>query len=199
MTLVIGLTGSIASGKSTVSLMFDEFNIPVIDADKLSREVVRPGEKAYQKIVKAFGEQILREDGTLDREKLGEIVFADEEKRKMLNQIVHPAVRESMIAKRDAYVKSGEKCIVLDIPLLFESNLPHFVDKTLVVYVDEDIQLQRLMERNGYTEEEALQRIRAQIPVKEKADRADQVIDNNGSKYESYQQLELILKNWGII
>ncbi|WP_164216799.1 dephospho-CoA kinase [Virgibacillus sp. YIM 98842] len=199
MTLVIGLTGSIASGKSTVSLMFDEFDIPVIDADKLSREVVRPGEEAYKKIVEAFGEKILREDLTLDREALGQIVFADEVKRNTLNQIVHPAVRESMLMKRDAYVKDRKKCVVLDIPLLFESKLTHFVDKTLVVYVDESVQLERLMERNGYSNEEAMQRISAQIPVKEKAELADRVIDNNGSKFESYQQLETILKDWGII
>jgi len=199
MTLVIGLTGSIASGKSTVSLMFDEFDIPVIDADKLSREVVRPGEKAYQGIVDAFGEGILREDLTLDREALGQMVFADEEKRKRLNEIVHPAVRKSMLSKRDAYLKKQEKCVVLDIPLLFESKLTHFVDKTLVVYVDEPVQIERLMDRNGYSEEEAMQRIRSQIPVKEKAKMADKVIDNNGSKYESYQQLEKILQDWGII
>jgi len=199
VTLIIGLTGSIASGKSTVSLMFDEFNIPVIDADKLSREAVWPGEDAYNEIIAAFGEEILREDLTLDREKLGRIVFADEEKRKTLNQIVHPAVREKMLAKRDAYVKRGEKCVVLDIPLLFESKLTHLVDKTLVVYVEETVQLKRLMERNGYAEEEAMQRISSQIPVKEKASLADEVIDNNGSKFESFQQLETILKSWEVI
>jgi dephospho-CoA kinase len=199
MTLVIGLTGSIATGKSTVSLMFDEFNIPVIDADKLSREVVQPDEKAYNEIVAAFGKQILREDQTLDRDKLGQIVFADKAKRNTLNQIVHPAVREKMIEKRDAYVNQKEKCIVLDIPLLFESKLTDFVDKTLVVYVDEAVQLKRLMDRNGYAKEEAMQRISSQIPVKEKAELADEVIDNNGSKIESSKQLESILNHWGVI
>jgi len=199
MTLVIGLTGSIATGKSTVSLMFDEFNIPVVDADKLSREVVRPGEEAYNEIVAAFGKQILREDQTLDRDKLGQIIFADEAKRNTLNQIVHPAVRKKMIEKRDAYVKQKEKCIVLDIPLLFESKLTGFVDKSIVVYVDEAVQLKRLMDRNGYAKEEAMQRISSQIPVKEKADLADEVIDNNGSKIESCRQLESILIRWGVI
>lgn len=199
MTLVIGLTGSIATGKSTVSLMFDDFNIPVIDADKLSREVVKPGEKAYKEIIDAFGEEILREDKTLDRETLGQIVFADESKRNILNQIVHPAVRERMLEKRDDYIKNEEKCIVLDIPLLFESKLTHFVDKTLVVYADESVQLQRLMERNGYSEDEAMQRIKTQIPAKEKAELADKVINNNGSKFDSFRQLESILKDWEII
>src|SRR5699024_5391570 len=173
MTRVLGLTGSIASGKSTVSLMFDDFNIPVIDADKISREVVIPGEKAYGQIIDTFGETILREDKTIDRKKLGAIVFEDGDKRKTLNGIVHPAVREKMLERRDAYAASGEKCVVLDIPLLFESKLTHFVDKTIVVYVDEHVQLERLMERDGYSEKEAYQRINAQMPMKEKAELAD--------------------------
>lgn len=199
MTLVLGLTGSIASGKSTVSLMFDDFNIPVIDADKLSREVVIPGEKAYEQIVDTFGHEVLRKDKSLDRKKLGSIIFNDENKRKQLNGIVHPAVREKMLAKRDAYVESGTNCVVLDIPLLFESKLSHFADKTVVVYVDEKIQLNRLMDRDEYSEEEAYQRINSQILVKEKAALADAVIDNNGTKQASYQQLEVLLKKWNIV
>ncbi|GGH75621.1 dephospho-CoA kinase [Compostibacillus humi] len=199
MTLVIGLTGSIASGKSTVSLMFDDFQIPVIDADKLAREVVEPGEKAYFDIINTFGEDILRDDKTLDRKKLGSIVFQDKEKLQQLNNIVHPAVRERMIQQRDAYIEQGVPAVVLDIPLLFESKLTHYVDKTLVVYVDEDVQLKRLMERDGFTEEEAKNRINAQIPVKEKANMADAVIDNNGTKFASFQQLEQILRRWQVI
>lgn len=199
MSMIIGLTGSIATGKSTVSLMFDDFNIPVIDADKVAREVVKPGELAYKQIVDQFGQQILRADKTLNRQMLGEIVFADEAKRDQLNKIVHPAVREKMIEKRDAYLQAKAPCVVLDIPLLYENNLTHLVDKTIVVYADEDVQLQRLMERNEYTEQEAIQRIQAQIPVKEKAKKADAVIDNNGSKYKTYKQLEKILKSWGVI
>jgi len=199
MTRVLGLTGSIASGKSTVSLMFDDFNIPVIDADKISREVVIPGEKAYGQIIDTFGETILREDKTIDRKKLGAIVFEDGDKRKTLNGIVHPAVREKMLERRDAYAASGEKCVVLDIPLLFESKLTHFVDKTIVVYVDEHVQLERLMDRDGYSEKEAYQRINAQMPMKEKAELADAVIDNNGSKHDSYQQLESLLREWDVL
>ncbi|SFD60229.1 dephospho-CoA kinase [Lentibacillus persicus] len=199
MTRVIGLTGSIASGKSTVSLMFDEFNIPVIDADKISREVVMPGEKAYEQIVDTFGEEVLREDKSLDRKKLGAIVFKNEEKRQQLNNIVHPAVREKMLERRDAYTTSGEKSVVLDIPLLFESKLKGFVEKTIVVYVDEDVQLARLMERDGYSEEEAHQRINAQMPVKKKAELADAIIDNNGTRRDTYQQLESLLREWEVI
>ncbi|TMN21144.1 dephospho-CoA kinase [Lentibacillus cibarius] len=199
MTLIIGLTGSIASGKSTVSLMFDDYQIPVIDADKISREVVMPGETAYEQIVEMFGESILRDDKTIDRKKLGDIVFADEKKRKQLNSVVHPAVRERMLKKRDAKAASGEKCVVLDIPLLFESKLTHLVDKTVVVYVDEEVQLERLMNRDGYSEKEAYQRIHAQMPVKEKAALADAVINNNGTKQASYQQLESLLRVWEVL
>lgn len=198
MTLSIGLTGSIASGKSTVSLMFDDLNIPVIDADKIAREVVYPGEEAYEKVVHTFGASILHEDKTLNRERLGEIVFADEMKRNQLNEIVHPAIRKSMIEKRDAFVAEGEKCVVLDIPLLFESKLEHFVDKIIVVYVDEDVQLQRLMDRNEFTEKEALQRIGSQMPVKEKAKLADAIINNNETKLQSFEQLKKILHEWEV-
>lgn len=198
MSIVIGLTGSIATGKSTVSSMFTELGIPVIDADKLAREVVEPGEDAYHQVVKTFGEEILLEDQTLDRKRLGDIVFADETRRQQLNEIVHPAIRKRMVEKRDALIQKGERCVVLDIPLLFESKLEHFVDKILVVTVDEEIQLKRLMERNGYTKEEALNRIQAQMPVKRKAMLADASINNNGNQEESFEQLKIILNDWKI-
>lgn len=199
MTCVIGLTGSIASGKSTVSLMFDEFNIPVIDADKLARQVVEPDEPAYEEIVETFGEDMLRKDRTIDRKKLGEVVFANKEKLNKLNKIVHPAIRKRMIEKRDAYIKAGEKCVVLDIPLLFENKLQHLVDRTVLVYVDESVQLERLMKRDHFTEDEAKQRINSQLSLKEKAKLADVIIDNNGSKHESFVQLEQLLREWRVI
>ena len=199
MTCVIGLTGSIASGKSTVSLMFDEFNIPVIDADKIARQVVEPDEPAYKEIVETFGEDMLRKDRTIDRKKLGEVVFANKEKLNKLNAIVHPAIRKRMIEKRDAYIKAGEKCVVLDIPLLFENKLQHLVDRTVLVYVDESVQLERLMKRDHFTEDEAKQRINSQLSLKEKAKLADVIIDNNGSKHESFVQLEQLLREWRVI
>ncbi|HEY4601097.1 MAG TPA: dephospho-CoA kinase [Cerasibacillus sp.] len=199
MTCVIGLTGSIASGKSTVSLMFDDFNIPVIDADKLAREVVLPGEPAYNEIIETFGEDMLRKDRSIDRKKLGEVVFADKEKLEKLNKIVHPAIRQRMLEKRDAYIEAKEKCVVLDIPLLFENKLQHLVDRTVLVYVDESVQLERLMKRDNFTEIEAKQRINSQLPLKEKARLADAIINNNGSKHESFIQLEQLLTEWEII
>ena len=199
MSLVIGLTGSIATGKSTVAKMFRQLGIPVIDADILAREVVEPGEDAYKEVIETFGEDILLEDKTLNRKQLGEIVFTDETKRKQLNGIVHPAIRKRMLEKRDHFIREGNQCVVLDIPLLFESKLQEFVDKVLVVYADQEIQLQRLMARNEFTEEEAMQRIQSQMPVKEKASLADAVINNNSTKEETYEQLRQLLEKWQIL
>ncbi|MFC2948624.1 dephospho-CoA kinase [Virgibacillus sediminis] len=198
MTLTIGLTGSIATGKSTVSKMLKELDIPVIDADIIAREVVEPGEPAYNKIKEAFGSEVFQEDHSLDRQKLGALVFTDDNKRKKLNAIVHPAVRERMLEQKRSYLESGAPCIVLDIPLLFESNLSHMADAIVVVYADEEVQKQRLKERNGFTEEEASQRIAAQMPVKEKADRADYVINNNGSKADTCRQVKRLLEQLNI-
>lgn len=198
MALVIGLTGSIGTGKSTIANKFRELNIPVIDADVIAREVVEPDTETYRKIVETFGEEILHDDRTLNRKALGSIVFSDEHKRKQLNAIIHPAIRKEMLRQRDDWIEKGKECIVLDIPLLYESKLTHFVDKVIVVYVDEDVQLQRIVERDQSSKEEAKRRIAAQIPVAEKAKKADAVIDNNGTKEDSYAQLKKILLDWGI-
>lgn len=199
MTVVIGLTGSIASGKSTVSQMFIEMDIPVVDADQISREVVEPGEPAYQKIIDAFGKEILQDDGAIERKKLGKIIFSSEEKRKLLNNIVHPEVRKEMVRRRESFKEKNYPAVVLDIPLLYESNLGDYVERTLVVYVDEETQLTRLMERDGSTREDAQERIDAQISVRKKAEMADAVIDNTGTIEESFQQLKDILHRWDIV
>lgn len=199
MTLIIGLTGSIGTGKSLISNQFRKLNIPVVDADLIAREVVEPGQAAYNKIVKTFGKDILQDDDTLDRKALGNIVFNDQEKRKKLNAIIHPAIRKEMLKQRDEYVQQGELCVVLDIPLLYESGLTHYVDKVIVVFVEPEVQVKRIISRDNSTEEEARSRINSQIPVADKVNKADAVIDNNGSKEESYKQLEDILKQWGII
>ncbi|MGM0903410.1 MAG: dephospho-CoA kinase [Bacillota bacterium] len=198
MSLTIGLTGGIASGKSTVSKMLTDLGIPVIDADIEARLAVEQGETAYNDIVRYFGEDILDQDGDINREKLGSIVFHDDEKRKALNSFVHPAVRERMLAKVERAKQNSEKAIVLDIPLLIEGNLQYMADKILLVYVNEETQLQRLMERNQYSKEEALARIKSQMPIGEKVKHADKVIDNNGTIAETKQQLEEILVQWGM-
>ncbi|MFC7321115.1 dephospho-CoA kinase [Halobacillus campisalis] len=199
MGLVIGLTGSIATGKSTVSKMIKSFQIPVVDADIISREVVEIGKPAYLQIVDIFGEEVLNEDGTLNRKSLGNIVFKDEDKRGQLNGIVHPEVRKEMVRQRDEYLNNGERAVVLDIPLLFESKLTSYADRTLVVYVDEDTQLKRLMDRDGSSEDEANYRINSQISIKEKARLADAVIDNSGTLESSRTQLQEVLREWGVL
>lgn len=198
MTLVIGLTGGIASGKSTVSNMMRNWGCPIIDADIIAKEAVDPGKPALEKIITAFGPDILKEDGTLDRPKLGSIIFQDAKKREILNNIVHPAVREQMLKERDEAKENGAQAVVLDIPLLFESKLAHFADVTLLVYTDEDVQLKRLMERNGYTAEEASVRISSQMPLSEKKAMADEVINNNGSLTETKEQLKRLFQKWKI-
>lgn len=198
MSLVIGLTGGIASGKSTVSAMIKELGIVVIDADLEARHAVEPGEKAYEEIVRHFGQSILEENGAIDRPKLGAIVFNDEDKRKLLNSIVHPAVRERMAEKRKCAEAAGEPVIVMDIPLLFESKLTGLVEKIILVYVDDAMQLQRLINRNELSEEEASARIRSQMPLRDKIELADAVIDNSGTIDQTKQQLMDIFKKWGI-
>lgn len=198
--LIIGLTGNIATGKSTISNMFQEkYKIPVIDADRVSREVVEPGEDTLTHIVTTFGEDILLNDGTLNRKKLGEIIFQDKRKREQLNAIVHPAVRKRMIAKKEELLQQGNQIIVMDIPLLFENNLTYLVEKTIVVFTTEDIQLQRLMKRNQLSEKEARDRMNSQMNINQKRELADAVIDNSGSIEDSEKQLKKILCIWGLI
>ncbi|EJV84746.1 MULTISPECIES: dephospho-CoA kinase [Bacillus] len=199
MTVVIGLTGGIASGKSTVSEMFRELSIPVIDADVIAREVVEQGKPAYNKIVEVFGAEVLQQDGELDRPRLGSIVFYNEEKRLQLNKIVHPAVREEMNRQKEMYIKEGVQAVVLDIPLLFESKLTSLVDRILVVAVKPHTQLERLMKRNNFSEEEATARIQSQMPLEEKVKNADEVINNDGTIMGTKTQLQVILKKWNII
>ncbi len=197
MTLVIGLTGGIASGKSTVANMLKEQGITVIDADIEARLAVEPGEIAYNKIVEHFGRNILLEDGTINRAKLGEIIFNNKEERIVLNGIVHPAVRERMNEKKEAAIERNESIVIMDIPLLFESKLTEQVERSLLIYVDEVTQLKRLMERNHYTENEAMARIQSQMPLKEKQALTDFLIDNSGTLEQTKAQLNSILSEWG--
>jgi dephospho-CoA kinase len=199
MSLTVGLTGGIASGKSTVSSLLIEKGYTVIDADIEARLAVEKGEEAYQEIVRHFGERILLKDGSIDRTELGSIIFHDETERKALNSIVHPAVRKRMTAKREQAIRRNEQLIILDIPLLFESKLQYMCNKTLLVYADEDIQLQRLMQRNQLSEKEAMARIQSQMPLRDKKALADAVIDNNGTIEETEKQLWYILKKWNAV
>ena len=194
--MIIGLTGSIASGKSTVSQLLKEKGYAIIDADIVARLVVEPGSNTLKEITNQFGSEVLHADGTLNREALGTMIFHNPVKRKQLNELMHPAIRNEMIKQRDELKNQGLETIIMDIPLLFESRLQHFVEKILVVSVSEEIQLERLIKRNSLSKEEAEIRIKSQLPVSEKEKGSDAVIYNNGSIEESKIQLERILKEW---
>ncbi|OLP65990.1 Dephospho-CoA kinase [Bacillus pumilus] len=196
MTLVIGLTGGIASGKSTVSHMIKEKGIRVIDADVIAKEVVALGKPALHKIVQTFGEEVLLPNGELNRQQLGTIIFSDDEKRQQLNAIVHPEVRKEMLKQRDEGIDQQDTFVVLDIPLLFESQLESLVDRIIVVYTTPELQLSRLMSRNGFSEEDALKRIRAQQSLEEKCKKADRVIENTKDLAYTKKQLQNILNEW---
>jgi len=192
---VLGLTGGIGSGKTMVGTMFTELGAELIDADQLAREVVEPGQPALEEIVTSFGRDILRPDGRLDRRKLAGIVFADASARARLNAITHPRIRERMdaaiAARRD---RAG--VLIVDIPLLFENARTGLVEKVIVVWVDPRTQFRRLIERGGLTEEEARQRIAAQMPLDEKRGLADHVIDNRGTPAETRRQVEAIFRRY---
>ncbi|KAI9491538.1 dephospho-CoA kinase [Zychaea mexicana] len=188
---LVGLTGGIASGKSTVSRMLQEQNIPIIDADKIARQVVEPGRPANRLIRKHFGPDVFLPNGEIDRPKLGQVIFADPAKRKILNQCTHPAVRTEMLKQAFFHWLKGASVVVLDVPLLLESGMDKLVGATVVVFCSEVLQLQRLMGRDGLSEDAASQRIRAQMPLSEKVSRADIVLDNS----TNIAQLETQVKN----
>ncbi|MBZ5201136.1 dephospho-CoA kinase [Planomicrobium chinense] len=194
--MIIGLTGSIASGKSTVSAMLAEMGYPIVDADKVARLVVEPGSETLEKIRELFGDEVILPDGTMDRKKVGELIFNDPASRKKLNDVIHPAIRMEMLRQRGEFLDQGFATVIMDIPLLFESRLQHLVDKVLVVSVTEELQLKRLMERNGLSEKEARARIASQLPMSVKEEGADAVIYNNGSVDETKWQLNRILDQW---
>lgn len=199
MRKIVGVTGGIASGKSTVSNIIKDLGFTVVDADQAARDIVEPGHETLKEVVSAFGEEILNEDGTLNRGKLGSIIFHNDDKRLMLNAIMHPAIRNHMEEQKEAAFSNGEEVVFMDIPLLFEGEQTQSFDVSLLVYVDADIQLQRLMARNELSEDEALARIRSQMPISEKKVLADAVINNNGTIEQSKQQLIDILVKWNII
>jgi dephospho-CoA kinase len=187
---VIGLTGGIASGKSTVARLLGDFGAPVIDADQLARDVVRPGTGALAAIVAAFGSEVLQADGTLDREALGKRVFRVPEARRTLEWIIHPEIRRLARLKLQVLEDSGARVVFYMAPLLIEAGADTLCDAIWVVDVDETAQLQRATSRDGMSCEEARQRIAAQMPLAEKAGRGDVVIDNRGTIEELTERLK---------
>jgi dephospho-CoA kinase len=184
--LNVGLTGGIASGKSTVARMLAEKGAVLIDFDELAHAVQEPEGSVWREIVRHFGEEILHEDRTIDRRKLGETVFADREKRELLNRLVHPAIFEEWQRRlAEIQVRRADAIVVSDIPLLIEAGLKGMVDLVLLVYITPEKQIRRVMARDGFSREEAERRLAAQMPIEEKLRWADIVIRNGGSPEET--------------
>lgn len=188
--LLVGLTGGIATGKSTVSTMFAHLGAKVVDADLLAREVVMPGQPVLAQIVKEFGPDVLQEDGSLDRKRLGAVVFADGEKRKRLEEITHPAIRARQQRILSVYEEEGfEGVIIWDVALLIETSAAKGMDRVVVVIADSDTELRRLVARDGFSEEDARRRMASQMPLSEKVKVADYVIDNSGTRAETERRV----------
>jgi len=181
--VIAGLTGGIASGKSTVSAFFEDAGAVIVDADKIAREVVQKGQPAWQEIVSAFGPTILQPDGEINRILLGDIIFNDPAQKQILNRIVHPGVITET-ATRMAEIEKNQPgvIVILDVPLLIESGMDKGLSDVIVVYVPESVQIRRLMARDALTQDQAMARIRSQMPIDEKKKRATIVIDNSGSR-----------------
>ena len=179
---VIGITGGIASGKSTVTdILKKRFNYCVIDADQLARQAVEPGSSGLIKITAVFGQEVINENGELNRSMLGEIIANDEQARKKLNAIVHPEIKKLYDQQIDFYRRSGIPTVFYDCPLLFETNQQNTVDESILVVADQEIRVNRLMARDKLTRRQALKRIEMQMTDEEKIVLADTIIENNGS------------------
>lgn len=187
--IVAGLTGGIATGKSTVAAIFEEAGARLVDADRIAREVVRKGSPAHREIVAHFGTGVLLGDGELDRKRLAAIVFNNPDEQRAIECIVHPQVKQEIDRRVDLIRRQApEALVILDIPLLFESGMQEGLDAVIVVYAPERLQLERLMARDGLSEPEALARIRAQMPIDSKRALAARVIDNSGSREQTRAQ-----------
>lgn len=199
--MLIGLTGGIATGKSTVSRMLNDRGAKVIDADQIAREVVEPETMGAKKIAERFGSEFFYENGELNRKKLAALVFQNAQARTDLNHLLHPFIRQKMKEETQSILRQDPNAIIIwDVPLLYESQLTEQVDKVIVVYIPEFLQIQRLMDRNHFTREEAIQRIQSQISIEKKKLMADYLIDNSGSYEKTERQVDqlwncLISKN----
>ena len=193
--MLIGLTGGIASGKSIVAEMFQNLGAHIIDADRIGREIMIPGTDAYERVVNAFGREILKDDLTIDRKKLGGIVFENPEKLRLLNECTHPFIFREMARQVEKIRENNpDALIIVDVPLLIETNIQNIFDKIIVVYSDETAQMKRLNERDGLSDTEARKRISSQMPLTEKIKYADFVIYNDEGLENTRKQVEEISK-----
>ncbi|MGN7760825.1 dephospho-CoA kinase [Paenibacillus sp. 22594] len=197
--MIMGLTGGIASGKSTVSAIFVDKGARLVDADVIAREVMLPGSPVLAAAVQEFGGEILQADGTLNRARLGEIVFHDPEARQKLNDLTHPAIRREI--KNRMYALEQEepqRLVIVDIPLLYESRLDNLFQEIIVVYIPRELQLARLVERNTLTMEQAEVRLNAQMDIEQKRSKATYVIDNSGNLDDTRQQVAALWDRLGL-
>lgn len=191
---MLGLTGGIATGKSTVAELFRQLGARIIDADELAREVVQPGQKAWNEIVDAFGKEILRDDQTLDRHKLRRKIFADPQARKRLESIVHPGIRALAERRISDAVAAGYQLVIYEAPLLFENQIHLWLRPVILVTCDAASQRQRLRQRDRLTDEEIRQHLDAQMSLEEKRRLADIIIENSGTLEELAAQVEAVWK-----
>jgi dephospho-CoA kinase len=191
---LIGLTGGIASGKTTVAKIMKRLGAAVVDADALSREVVEPGRHAWKAIVDTFGAEVLRSDQTLDRQKLRAVIFNNTTARKKLESIIHPRVRALAEERISQHAAAGYEIVVYEVPLLFEGNLHEWLRPVVLVACDTDVQKQRLRQRDRLTPGEAQKHIEAQMSLEEKRQLADYVIENDGDMESLERQVEAVLK-----
>lgn len=190
---IIALTGGIATGKSTVANYLLDKDYPVIDTDLLSRKVVDPAEVGLKRIVETFGKEVLTAEGELNRSQLAAIIFNDEDKKETLNAILHPLIFEEVDRLLELYRHEEEALVFVDVPLLFEIGRNNYYDEDWLVYTKPELQLERLIKRNAYSQEEAKARINSQMPIDSKIELADIIIDNSGTVDETYRQLDLEL------
>lgn len=189
--LIIGLTGGIASGKSTVSRILKELGAEIVDADLVAKEVIKPHTDAWRELVAEFGREILNHDKTINRRRLGQRVFSDPEALKTLNRITHPRILSRIEDRiRRARDRGAQKVLVIDAPLLIETGMVPLVDEVWLVVVDPRTQIDRLMARDHFTFQEAANRLNSQMPLAEKMKYAHRVIDNQGSLEQTRRQLE---------
>jgi dephospho-CoA kinase len=188
---LIGLTGGAGSGKSTVSAMLKELGARVIDADEAAHAAYEPGNPGFESVIREFGPEYVRE-GRIDRARLGELVFHDDAARLRLNAIVHPLVRDWMAARTAEAVEAGAEVIVQDVPLLFENRLESLYSTTVLVYVPEPVQLKRLVEGRGLSDERARAMIASQMPIEDKRKLASHLIDNSGTREATRGQVDRI-------
>ncbi|KAJ1879283.1 Dephospho-CoA kinase [Kickxella alabastrina] len=194
--LIVGLTGGIASGKSTASKALRTRGIPVIDADAIAHEIMQPGQASYRRVVSHFGPGILCPDRTIDRAKLGAIIFNDPAQRQALNQRTHPYVRRRILRLLLQHYLRGHALCVLDVPLLYESGMDRLCGRVVVVVCAEETQVRRLRERSGLGRQEAQARVRAQMGLEEKARRADAVVANEAGVGEMQEEVCRVVDAW---